>query len=188
MVAVDQITDGLKRLKGIRAVYSLTEQDKARVLEVEEAATRKVLLGLGRGDNQGLKEALARNTSLVLTTDAEFEWPRGPNVLLMWRGELIGRDVDDPEELEEFKRRKDVVVSGNFVIFRDKMPSARELAAEPPMVVFPPKPLPQLERDFRVREAVIGFPCPSSDLLLKRVFNISVEDRSLGTAIVGFNL
>lgn len=187
MVTVDQVADGLRRLKGVRVVALLTEQDKVRVLEVEDEANRKVLLGLGRGDNRGLREALGRGVSLVLITDVEFEWPKGPGVLLMWGGELLGRDVDDPVELEMFRCRKDVVVSGNFVFFRDKMPSGRGLAAEPPVVVFPSKPFPWLEGEFGVRDAVMGFPCPLSDVFLKRLFDVSVEDRSLGTAIVGFN-
>jgi len=187
MVAPEQIADGLKRLRGVRAVYPLTEGEKARILKAEEEAGQRVLLGLGRSDNRGVKEALARETSLTLITDAEFEWPKGPQVLLMWEREILGGEFENPDEIERFKQRKGVVVSGCFVIFKDKMPPARQLASNPPTVVFPPKPLPQLERRFGVRDAVIGFPCPPTDRLLKEAFNISVENHSLGTAIVGFN-
>ncbi|MEM3736513.1 MAG: hypothetical protein QXJ75_00255 [Candidatus Bathyarchaeia archaeon] len=187
MATVDRVIEWLKGRRGVRAVYHLAQEDKAKVLKVEEEAGRKVLAKLGRGDNQGLKSALSRDISLVLITDAEFEWPEGSEVLLIWEGDVFGMEVNDPRELEDFKRRGDVVIMGNFVIFRDKIPPIRQLVANAPLVVFPPKPLPKLE-EAGARNAVIGFPSPPTDLLLKKMLKISVEDRLLGTAVVGFNL
>ncbi len=44
----------------------------------------------------------------------------------MQYGEKVGEDIYDPEKLEECKMCKDMMVMGNFVIYRSAVPKPKD--------------------------------------------------------------
>ena len=135
----------IKAIKGVEETYILNEEDKEKVLELEKKAEGAVLMGLGVGDNQGIKEVFKRQVIIAFTTNMDYVWPEGPNVILMQFGEKVGEDVYDPEKLEECKKCKDMVVMGNFVIYRSAVPKPKDAKKEPITVVLPPQKCQELE-------------------------------------------
>lgn len=113
-------------MKGVEDTYILSEEDKEKIFELEKKAEGAVLMGMGVGDNRGIKEVLKRQLIIAFTTNMDYVWPEGPNVILMQYGEKVGEDIYDPEKLEECKMCKDMMVMGNFVIYRSAVPKPKD--------------------------------------------------------------
>jgi hypothetical protein len=177
----------IKAIKGVDETYILNEEDKEKVLELEKKAEGAVLMGLGVGDNQGIKEVFKRQVIIAFTTNMNYVWPEGPNVVLMQFGEKVGEDVYDPEKLEECKKCKDMVVMGNFVIYRSAVPKPKDAKKEPMTVVLPPQKCQELECINGVDNIILGSPSTPSDEYLRSVMGLKPEI-GRGTFIIGLDL
>lgn len=177
----------IKAIKGVEETYVLSGEDKEKVLELEKKAAGAVLMGLGVGDNQGIQEVFKRQIVIAFTTSMNYVWPEGPNVILMQFGEKIGEDVYDPEKLEECKKCKDMMVMGNFVIYRNSVPKPKDAKKEPITVVLPPRKCPEVECAKSVANVVLASPSTPSDEYIRSVMGLKPEI-GLGTFIIGFDL
>lgn len=184
---VENVVSKVKGIRGVHQVFILTGEDKRKVSELERQAEQKVMMGLGLGDNRGIKEALKRNFVIAFVTDADYEWPPGPNVVLECRGEVIGEEVSDSKKLEELRKSKDIVSMGNFVLHKNKISKLSPMAKEPPLVAFPPKSCPQVENVPGACNTAWGCPSPPACIYLKRRMGADLEDSRFGTVLVGFN-
>ncbi len=184
---IQDVVCRIKAIKGVEETYILSEEDKEKVLELEKKAEGAVLMGLGVGDNQGIKEVFKRQIVIAFTTSMNYVWPEGPNVVLMQFGEKIGEDVYDPEKLEECKKCKDMMVMGNFVIYRNAVPKPKEAKKEPITVVLPPQKCPEVECANGVTNVVLASPSTPSDEYIRSVMDLKPEI-GLGTFIIGFDL
>jgi hypothetical protein len=108
-------------------------------------------------------------------------------VVLMQYGEKIGEDVYDPEKLEECKKCNDMLVMGNFVIYRNAVPKPKDTKKEPITVVLPPQKCQDVECVEGVINAVIASPSTPSDEYIRSVMDLKPA-LGLGTFIIGFDL
>ncbi|WP_410508871.1 hypothetical protein RSJ42_00905 [Methanosarcina hadiensis] len=177
----------IKAMKGVEDTYILSEEDKQKILELEKKAEGAVLMGMGVGDNQGIKEVLNRQLIIAFTTNMDYVWPEGPNVVLMQYGEKIGEDVYDPAKLEECKKCKDMLVMGNFVIYRSAVPKPAEAKKEPITVVLPPQKCKDLECVNELTNIVLASPSTPSDEYIRSVMGLKPAV-GMGTFIIGFDL
>lgn len=177
----------IKAIKGVEDTYVLNEEDKEKILELEKKAEGAVLMGLGVGDNQGIKEVFKRQAIIAFTTNMNYVWPEGPNVVLMQYGEKVGEDVYDPEKLEECKRCNDMLVMGNFVIYKSAVPKPKDSKKEPITVVLPPQKCQDVECVEGVTNAVLASPSTPSDEYIRSVMGLEPAT-GLGTFIIGFDL
>jgi hypothetical protein len=174
-------------MKGVEDTYILNEEDKEKILELEKKAEGAVLMGLGVGDNQGVKEVLKRQVIVAFTTNMDYVWPEGPNVILMQYGEKIGEDIYDPEKLEECKRCNDMLVMGNFVIYKNAVPKPKDSKKEPITVVLPSKRCEEVECAEGVINAVLASPSTPTDEYIRSVMGLKPE-KERGTFILGFDV
>ncbi|MDQ1275452.1 MAG: hypothetical protein QG610_1026 [Euryarchaeota archaeon] len=174
-------------MKGVEDTYILNEEDKEKIFELEKKAEGAVLMGMGVGDNRGIKEVLKRKLIIAFTTNMDYVWPEGPNVILMQFGEKVGEDVYDPEKLEECKRCKDMVVMGNFVIYRSAVPKPKDAKKEPITVVLPPQKCEDLECVDGLANIVLASPSTPSDEYIRSVMGLKPAI-GVGTFIIGFDL
>ncbi len=177
----------IKAIKGVEETYILTEKDKEKIFELEKKAEGAVLMGLGVGDNQGIKEVFKRQIIIAFTTNTNYVWPEGPNVILMQFGEKIGEDVYDPQKLEECKKCKDMMVMGNFVIYKNTVPKPKDAKKEPITVVLPPQKCQELECANGVINAVLASPSTPSDEYIRSVTGLK-PGAGLGTFLIGFDV
>ena len=185
---VKEVVNAIKNFKGVHQVIVLKEEDKKKVLELEMSVEQKVLMGLGRGDNQGVKISLEREITIAFVTDIDYAWPPGPNVILVCNGNVVGYEVSDPKTLEELKKRKDALLMGNFVMFKDMVSKHLHATKEPPFVIFPVKSCPDVEKISKVHEVVQGSPSPPICDYLMRKMKANFKDKQLGIALLGFNI
>ena len=177
----------IKAIKGVEETYILSEEDKKKIFELEKKAEGAVLMGLGIGDNRGIKEVFKRQVIIAFTTNMNYVWPEGSNVVLMQYGEKVGEDVYDPEKLEECKKCKDMLVMGNLVIYRNAVPKPKDVKKEPITVVLPPKKCQDVECLEGVTNAVLTSPSTPSDEYIRSVMGLKPA-AGLGTFIIGFDL
>jgi hypothetical protein len=177
----------IKAIKGVEDTYILNERDKEKIIELEKKAEGAVLMGLGIGDNQGVKEVFKRQTIIAFTTNMNYIWPEGPNVILMQHGEKIGEDVYDSQKLEECKKCKDMMVMGNFVIYSKAVPKPKDAKKEPITVVLPPHKCKEVECVEGIINAVLASPSTPSDEYIRSVMSLK-PGTGLGTFLIGFDL
>lgn len=177
----------IKAVKGVEEAYVLNEDDKEKIIELEKKAEGAVLMGLGVGDNQGVKEVFRRQTIIAFTTNMNYVWPEGPNVLLMQYGEKIGEDVYDPQKLEECKKCQDMIVMGNFVIYKSAVPKPKAAVKEPITVVLPPQECKEVECVNGITNVVLASPSTPSDEYIRSVFGLK-QGSGLGTFLLGFDI
>lgn len=173
-------------MKGVEDTYILNEDDKEKIFELEKKAEGAVLMGMGVGDNQGIKEVLRREVIIAFTTNMNYVWPEGPNVILMQYGEKVGEDIYDSEKLEECKQCKDMVVMGNFVIYRSAVPKPKDAKKEPITVVLPAQKCKDLECVSSITNVVLASPSTPSDEYIRSVMGLEPAVGQ-GTFILGFD-
>jgi hypothetical protein len=173
-------------LKGVKGVIDIkvlsSQEERDKLLELEQEAEKKVLYGIGKGLNTGLREVLKRDFVVVIINDNEFEWPPEPAIQIVCDGEVIGEEIKFPEKAEEYKKQGHIV-AGNLVIFKDKTKAI--MSRKDFTVVFPPMSFKQLEGIDEFTDVISASPCPPSHLYLIERMNVNYAP---GTILVGFNL
>jgi hypothetical protein len=160
-------------------VAVLSREEVAEVLRLEGEAEKKAMMGLGKGINLGLREALKRRNAFACATDLNLTWPECSYIKLVCDGEVIGEDVYDKAALEDLKK-KGHMVAGNLVLYKDKMKVFKEKRDEMRVHILPME-IPELT----VCGAVVGVPSPPADIYLKTTLGVDTEDNRLGTIVVG---
>ncbi|MCL2142449.1 MAG: hypothetical protein FWH46_06245 [Methanimicrococcus sp.] len=177
---VESVKEFLSHVKGVDDVFILTEEDKVAVAALEKEAEGNVLMGMGEGDNQGIKEVFKREHILCITTNKEYVWPEPPNVIMMQGEEIIGFDCSE-KDIEKYENQPDYFVMGTFVMSKTKAPKS----AGKPIVVLPPKPC-DLGGIEQACDAILGSPSTPSDEYIRKVHDFSASAEK-GTFFVGFN-
>jgi hypothetical protein len=192
---IEEVIRKLTEVKSIRKVKVLPEEWKEQILELEEKVGEQVLMGLASADNEGVREALQRDVTLILLEGPGCELCKGQKTFyLMNQGDLAGEHVVDPAEIERLKKDPSVLfLSEDFVLYTDAFPRGEELTEKinkrELLCVFPPLKIPILEGLRGIRDCVLGWPSPPIDLFLKeRISKGDTGDPMMGTYLLGFNL
>ena len=169
----------LKGIEGVICVKELTEEEKSEVLRLEEEAEKSVLMGLCRGINIGVREALKKRKVFACASDRSFKWPQSSYIKIVCGEEVIGEDVNDQARLERLKSEGNIV-AGTLIFYRDKMRLFRDRRDETMVQILP------LEMgEIHGKKAVVGSPSPPADLFLKSRMKVDTELSGLGTILIG---
>ncbi|QLC49223.1 hypothetical protein HWN40_02555 [Methanolobus zinderi] len=183
---IEQVSCSIKNMKGVGDTLILTEEDRETIRELEKKADEMTLMGLGRGDNKGVKQVLKNDVIFAFTTNMDFEWPEGPNVILMHEGCVVGEDIADEKKLEEYKCCKTNLVIGNIVIYDVGVLKRMDAKKNPLIVVLPPKPCSEVDEVPQVCNATLASPSPPSDEYIKE--RLGLENiHGTGSFLVGFD-
>ncbi|AEH60326.1 conserved hypothetical protein [Methanosalsum zhilinae DSM 4017] len=183
---IENVREELEKIKGVGETYVLDEEDRKMIEKLEEQASQMTLMGLGIGDNRGVKEVIKSDVIVAFTTTMEYEWPCGPNVILMHRNEVVGEEVNDPEELKKWDCKDNALVIGNIVIYGKDVLNSAMKDSERIVVVMPPKECPEISRIPDVKDVALGSPSPPSDEYIKEKMKVTKE-QGMGTFMLGFN-
>jgi len=177
--ACSRTEDALRGLKGIVKVQRLDAAHKEAALKLEGEAEEKVLMGLGKGINVGLREALSRKNAFACLTDETMVWPHCSYIKLYCGDELIGKDIYDDAELKQRKEEGDIV-AGNLVFYKSRLGLLKERSSEMRVHM-----MPMEIEELCVCGAVAASPSPPTDTYLKGVLGADPADKRLGTIVVG---
>jgi hypothetical protein len=184
--SIDNVKKSIMDMKGVGTTLLLNEEDRETVRELEKKADEMTLMGLGKGDNKGVKEVLKKDVIFAFITNMDFCWPEGPNVILMHNDCVVGQDLDDEAKLEELKSCKDKLVIGNIVIYDTSVLKKMDVKNNPLIVVMPPKPCKEVENVDKVCNVVMASPSPPSDEYLKEKMGLE-NVHGTGTVLLGFD-
>jgi len=169
----------LKGLKGIVKFDRLNDSDKQNIWELEEKAGESVLMGMCKGINVGVMQALEKKNVFACLTNDLLIWPKESYMKLVCGDDVIGEDKYDPDELEQLKKNGELV-AGNLVMYREKMKIYKERRAEARLHLLPMR-IPELTGC----GAVVASPSPPADSYMKGKLKADMNDPKLGTIIVG---
>ena len=178
---VESVKNFLLQVKGVETVFILTEKEKEDIAALEKEAEGKVLMGMGEGDNQGVKEVFKREHIFCITTNKEYVWPEPPNVLMVQGGVVVGFDCSG-EDAAKYEKDPNYLVMGTFVVSKTKVPNS----AGKPIVVLPPKPC-DLGGVEHACDGILGSPSTPSDEYIRKMHDFIVSPEK-GTFFVGFNI
>lgn len=189
---LERIIAKVKAVPGVLGAAELNEQQRKTIEYLEDEAMKSVLGGMGRGRNDGVKEALSRGVVLALFVDLHFEMPRNANMMeLVCKGEIVGRPSMDPKEIESYKKNRDyIVLSDFFIIQRDAKLSPASFASGESCFVFNGARVPDFESIPEMRDHVVGVPSPPGFDFMHEIFKerMGLHDPRVAGFLLGFNL
>lgn len=178
---IEKIKQKIKLINGIEKIFLLDYKIKTKIIELENEANGKVLIGMGIGDNQGIKTAFNKKYLFALISNKEYKWPSPPNVIMKQNEKIIGFDCTE-EEAKVYSKNNDYIVLGTFVIDTKKLPKE----SSKPVVILPSKSFEELNILCPGINAVIASPSTPSDEYIYIYFNEQKKEGN-GTIIVGFD-
>jgi hypothetical protein len=179
----------LSKGKGIVRVCPFPDEDRRKVLEIEQEAEKKSLMGLGKVINSGVMEVLNCDLIYVALTNMDFHWGSYPSLVLKKGQEVVGEMVYDKEVIARLSNQENVwFMHQNFFIYKDKVSFPQDLVKK--ICHFETPCLPAewcvVENDelqcHRVIYAIPAVPC---DLYLKKQYFNGLEEKGFGTIVVG---
>lgn len=183
---IEQVLEKLGQVKGVGATTLLSSEDREIIRKMEEKADQMTLMGLGRGDNQGVKKVLDMDVLVSFFTDMDYEWPCGPNVILKHKDKKVGEDTEDAERLKEVEKSSDSLVIGNIIIYDKGVLMEANSSKEPLVVVLPPKECESVGCIEGVGDAILASPSSPTDEYIKERMYEKNEFGS-GTFLLGFD-
>ncbi len=182
----EMVTKTLKGITGVGEIMVLSDEELKQISILETKADSMTLMGLGIGDNKGVKEVLKCDTAMSFQTTNEYSWPSCPNIILTHEGKVVGEDMDDTEKLKELDQSGDALVIGNIALYDKSILMPKQSKSEPLVVVLPPKPCPQVEELPQVSRAILASPSPPTDEYIKERMDLDNE-HGTGTFLLGLD-
>ena len=179
----------LSKGKGIVKVCPFSDEDRRKILEIEQEAEKKSLMGLGRVINSGVTEVLNCDLIYVALTNMDFDWGSNPNLVLKKGQEVVGEEVYDKEVIAKLSNQENVwFMLQNFVIYKDKISFPQDLVKR--ICHFETPCLPAewcvMENDgLRCHRVIYANPAVPCDLYLKKQYFSGLEEKGFGTILVG---
>lgn len=188
---LEKVEAMIMNVKGVVGVAELNKEQCETVAQLEEMAMKNVFGGFGRGKNEGVKESISREVTMVLFTNVDFEIPRGSNAIqLINKGEVVGMTLD-PNKIDEFKKdKKYVVISDFFAIKRDAKINSATFASGDTYFLFNGIQIDHFSKIKEIKDHVLSFPSPPAFGFLRSQFKdrMDLSDPQLAGFLVGFNL
>jgi hypothetical protein len=189
---MEKIKSRIESVVGVLGAAELNEQQRKTMEGLENEAMKNVLGGMGRGRNDGLKEALSKEVVIALFVDLLFDIPQDSTVMqLVCRGEVVGKASMDPKVIEEHKKdRNYIILSDFFIIRRDAKLSAEAFASGESCFVFNGAKVADFERIPEIRDHIVAIPSPPGFNFIHEIFkdDMNLSDPQIGGFLLGFNL
>lgn len=186
------VVDALKQVKGIVDAFPLSDQDRERVLQIEEDAEKRSLMGLGRVTNRGVKEVMNCDWVYVALNDMDFDWGCEANLLLKKGEEIVGEEIRDEKRIAELSGKKNVwFMHRNFVVYKDRVCFPQDIMNKTCHFEIPCLPVEWCslgDETYRFDSVMCATPSTPADLYLKENCFGGKDERGLGTILIGVKL
>lgn len=184
----EAMLEALLRVKGLRDVCRLRDEDYPVILRKEQEAEQRSLMGLGKVINTGVREILNYDFVYVALTTMEFEWGSHSTLVLKKGPEVVGEEVRDDSVISELSKKENVwFLHKNFVVYKDKISFPQDIMKKICHFEIPCLPAEFcILEDNRFECRSINYANPSilCDMYLKEHYFNSIDERGLGTILV----
>ena len=190
--ADELILKALLRVKGIVRVAPFADKDRQKVIDIEQEAEAKSLMGLGKVVNAGVREVVKCDWIYVVLTDMDFDWSCRPNLLMKKGGEIVGEEVTDAKTIERLACEKNVwFMHKNFVVYRDRVSFPQDIMKKICYFEIPCHPADWCivsEGDLQCHSIIYGSPSTPCDVFLKNQYFQALDAKGSGTVLIGVKL
>ena len=187
---IDKImTVALKNVKGIVKAGPFSNDDCQKMLDIEQEAEKKAFMGLGNVVNAGVREVLTYEFIYVALTNMDFDWGCHASLVLKKDDQVVGEEVRDKNLIAELEQQQNVwFMHRNFVIYKDKVSFPKDIMQKVCYFEIPCIPADWCTIDEKVIRCSAVFysnPSPLSDVFLKENYFKNIDDKGLGTILIG---
>lgn len=172
-------------IKGVKEAFILNETDRNIIVQLEKKDDHMIPRGFGIKQNIGVDQALKADILISFLTDKEYDWPKN-NLKIVHRGNIIGEDISNIDELNRLKESNNCCICGNIVLYKEKIKYFKDSDA-PPVMLINSKPCPEIEEIPFVSEAMIASPSRSTHNYLYSKMSIK-NTNCIGSFLLGLNL
>jgi hypothetical protein len=85
----------LKKVKGIVNASPFAFEDRRKIMEIEQDAEKRSLMGLGKVINVGVRDVLNCDLIYVALNNMDFDWGCHATLILKKGDEVVGEEVRD---------------------------------------------------------------------------------------------
>ena len=190
---IDKIlTVAFSKVEGLINTSPFSNDDRPKMLDIEQEAEKNAFMGLGNVVNAGVREVLACGLIYVALTNMDFEWGCGPSLVMKKGEELVGEEVRDKQRLAELSNRKDVwFMHKNFVVYKDKVSFPQDMMKKICHFEIPGLPAEWClveDENFECRSIIYANPSTLGDIYLKKQYFNEIDEKGLGTILIGVHL
>ncbi len=179
----------LKTVPGIVKAVPFSNDERGKILDIEQDAEKKAFMGLGSVINSGVREVLNCELIYIALTNMDFSWGSHASLIMKKGDELVGEEVQDEKRIAELSKRKDVwFMHRNFVIYKDKISFPKDLMKKICHFEIPSLPADWLRLEdgaIEYRSIIYANPSTPCDNLLKKRYFDGIHEKGLGTILVG---
>ena len=191
-VADGLMVSALKKVKGVVEASPFSSEDRQEIIDIEQDAENRSLMGLGKVVNTGVREVLNRDLIYVALNNMDFDWGCHATLVLIKDDEVVGEEVRDEAVIAGLRNKKNVwFMHKNFVVYKDKINFPQDIMKKICHFEIPwlPAEWCTVENDtFQCHSIIYANPCTPSDVFLKHQYFSGVDERGLGTILVGVKL
>ena len=194
MIMANNETDALmvstlEKVKGIVKARPFAFEDRRQIMEIEEDAEKRSLMGLGKVVNVGVREVLKCDLIYVALNNMGFDWGCNAHLVLKKGDEVVGQEVRDEEIIARLSKQKNVwFMHKNFIVYKDKMSFPQDIMQKNCFFEIPWLPAEWcLVEDNSVQcdSIIYANPCTPSDTFLKEQYFNGLDEKGCGTILVG---
>ena len=186
------MVSALEKVKGIVKACPFASEDHRKIMEIEEDAEKRSLMGLGKVVNVGVREVLKCDSIYVALNNMSFDWGCHATLVLKKGDEVVGAEVRDEELIARLSKQKNVwFMHKNFVVYKDKMSFPQDIMQKICYFEIPCLPAEWClveDNTFQCHSIIYANPCTPSDIFLKEQYFSGLDERGFGTILVGIKL
>lgn len=183
------MVSSLEKVKGIIKAYPFAPEDRRKILEIEEDAEKRSLMGLGKVINVGIREVLKCDLIYVALNNMDFDWGCHATLVLKKGDEVVGEEVRDEEIIARLSNQKNVwFMHKSFVVYKDKMSFPQDIMQKSCYFEIPCLPAEWclVENDrVQCNSIIYANPCTPSDIFLKEQYFGGLDEKGCGTILIG---
>ncbi|MBS7609951.1 hypothetical protein KEJ36_03860 [Candidatus Bathyarchaeota archaeon] len=199
---IQEIMKRMKEVKGVLWIKPLMNEERKLILEAEEKAEERKVLGGYKPFNASVREALSRGFTMAIAVNStEFPYDYHPIVKLVQGSIVLGEEIENPEEAARLRAQGgNIFLWNRFVLYssriaamraKSRMEGSSERLIAQPRLLYMPKPIEGLPLPRHIKRLVIGCPSLEGHAVLLNILGIEVHGEgraNIGTFLLGFDL
>jgi hypothetical protein len=146
-------------------------------------------MGLGKVINTGVREVLDCALIYVALNNMDFDWGCHATLVLKKGQEVVGEEVRDKEVIAKLSNQKNVwFLHQNFVVYKDKISFPQDIMKKICHFEIPYLPAEWCtveDAKFQCHSIIYANPATPCDIYLKEHYFGGLDERGLGTILVG---
>lgn len=181
----------LSNVKGIVNACPVSDGDRQIILDIEQDAENRSLMGLGKVINTGVRAVLNCDAVYVALTNMDFGQKCHPALIIKKGDKIVGEEIRDKDRIAQLSGRKDVwFLHKNFVIYKSRISFPQDIMQK--ICYFETPGIPAdwsiTEDNAAHRTIIYSNPVTPSDVYLKKQYFNGLDEQGLGTILIGTKL